>query len=148
LLHGLGETSVACRPVHEQLSRSFDVITMDLPGFGGSPALPDGQLPTASALADAVERQMDELGIGDFHVAGNSLGARVSFELAARGRVLSMIAIAPDGLGTPTERVYQSVVLTAARLLATALLPVATALTPPGRAGRPSSWPSGPGPGS
>jgi pimeloyl-ACP methyl ester carboxylesterase len=45
LLHGLGETSVAWRPVHEQLSRSFDVITLDLPGFGGSPELPAGRSP-------------------------------------------------------------------------------------------------------
>ena len=38
-------------------------------------------------LADAVEHEMDQLGIADFHVAGYSLGARVSLELATRGRI-------------------------------------------------------------
>jgi len=46
-----------------------------------------------------IEREMDQLGIGDFHVAGYSLGARVSLELATRGRIRSVVAIAPDGAG-------------------------------------------------
>jgi pimeloyl-ACP methyl ester carboxylesterase len=132
LLHGLGETSVAWRPVHDALSRDYDVIALDLPGFGSSPELPNGTLPTAAALADAVEREMDALGVTDFHVAGNSLGARTAFELAARGRVRSMIAISPDGLGTPVERVYQAVALMTGRLMATLLAPIAGPLTSTG----------------
>ena len=87
------------------------------------------------ALADAVEREMDQLGIGDFHVAGYSLGARVSFELAIRGRIRLVVAIAPDGLGTPPERVYQATALMAGRAMATLLAPVATLVTAsaPGR---------------
>jgi pimeloyl-ACP methyl ester carboxylesterase len=53
--------------------------------------------PTAAALADAIERELDELGVADFHVAGCSLGGRVALELATRGRVRSVVAIAPDG---------------------------------------------------
>ena len=55
---------------------------MDFPGFGDSAALPAHVAPTAAELADAVEREMDELGVVDFHVAGYSLGARVALELA------------------------------------------------------------------
>jgi len=132
LLHGLGETSVAWRPVHEALSRDYDVIAVDLPGFGSSPELPRGTLPTAAALADAVERELDALGVTDFHVAGNSLGAQIAFELAGRGRVRSMIAISPDGLGTPVERVYQAIALITGRLVATLLAPIATPLTATG----------------
>jgi len=38
------------------------------------------------------------LGLGTVHIAGYSLGARVSLELASRGRARSVVAIAPDGL--------------------------------------------------
>ena len=108
------------------------MIALDFPGFGGSAKLPADALPNAAALASAVEREMDQLGIGDFHVAGYSLGARVSLELATRGRIRSVIAIAPDGLGTPPERVYQAATLMAGRTMATLLAPVATLVTASG----------------
>ena len=132
LLHGVGESAAGWHPVQEALSRRYDVIALDLPGFGGSAKLPADALPTAVALADAIEREMDQLGIGDFHVAGYSLGARVSLELATRGRTRSVVAIAPDGLGTPPERVYQAAALMAGRAMATLLAPVATLLTASG----------------
>lgn len=135
LLHGLGESAVGWRPVHEALSREFDVLALDLPGFGGSPELPGNVAPTASALADAIEDYMDQLGVGHFHVAGYSLGARIALELAGRDRVLSAIAIAPDGLGTPPERIYQGFSLTAGRVMAKVLAPFAGKLTATG-AGR------------
>ena len=72
-------------------------------------------------LADAVERELDRLGVGQFHVAGYSLGARVALELAIRGRTQSVVAIAPDGLGTPLERVHQAAALMSGRALATLL---------------------------
>ena len=36
------------------LSRDYDVIALDFPGFGGSAKLPANALPSAVALADAV----------------------------------------------------------------------------------------------
>ncbi len=120
---------VGWRPVHDTLSKDYDVIAVDLPGFGHSPPLPSGEAPTAAALADAVERELDRLGVAQFHVAGYSLGARVALELATRGRTLSVIAIAPDGLGTPLERVHQAAALLTGRALATLLAPSATHLT-------------------
>jgi len=137
LLHGVGESAAGWRPTQDALSKSFDVIVIDLPGFGDSPALPSGVVPTAAALADAIERQLDELGLPTVHIAGYSLGARVSLELASRGRARSVVAIAPDGLGTPAERVYETVALLARRLLATVLAPVAQEVTSTG-AGRAS----------
>ena len=120
---------VGWRPVHDALSKDYDVIAVDLPGFGHSPPLPAGVAPTAAALADAVERELDGLGVTRFHVAGYSLGARVALELATRGRTLSVIAIAPDGLGTPLERVHQAAALMNGRALATLLAPIAAPLT-------------------
>jgi pimeloyl-ACP methyl ester carboxylesterase len=73
LLHGVGESAVGWRPVQEALSCEYDVIALDFPGFGGSARLSANALPNAVDLAEAVEREMDQLGIGDFHVSGYSL---------------------------------------------------------------------------
>jgi pimeloyl-ACP methyl ester carboxylesterase len=73
--------------------------------------------------------------VARFHVAGYSLGARVALELATRGRTLSVIAIAPDGLGTPLERLHQAAALLSGRTLATLLAPIATPVAATG-AGR------------
>ena len=114
-LHGVGESAVGWQPIHQALGDHYDVIAFDLPGFGRSPGLPAGVTPTAAALADAIEGELDRLGVAQFHVAGYSLGARVALELATRGRALSVIAIAPDGLGTPLERLHQAAALLSGR---------------------------------
>jgi pimeloyl-ACP methyl ester carboxylesterase len=129
LLHGVGESAAGWRPIQDALSKSFDVIVVDLPGFGAAPPLPRGVAPTAAALADAIERQLDELGLRTVHIAGYSLGARVSLELASRGRARSVVAISPDGLGTPAERTYEALSLLGRRLLAHVLAPVAKEVT-------------------
>lgn len=119
-------------PVQEALSKHYDVIALDLPGFGQAPALPDDVLPTARVFADAVEREMDAIGVETFHVAGYSLGARVGLELASRDRIRSVVAIAPDGLGTPLERVYQATALMTGRGVSKVLSPVSRIITATG----------------
>ena len=74
------------------------MLALDLPGFGHSPPLPDGVAPTAEALADAVEREMDAAGFETAHLAGNSLGGWIALELARRGRARTVTAISPAGL--------------------------------------------------
>jgi pimeloyl-ACP methyl ester carboxylesterase len=124
LLHGLGESHIGWRPVIHAFAQAYDVIAIDLPGFGRSPVLPGSMAPTAANLAAAVERTLDELGIGAYHVGGYSLGARVAIQLAGSDRVRSVVAIAPDGLGTPMERVQGFVAMLAGRGVAMALAPV------------------------
>ena len=85
-------------PVIGLLTGRRDVIAVDLPGFGASPALPDGVVPTPQALAGAVAGLMDDLGINRAHVAGNSLGGWVALELARAGRALSVVGLCPAGL--------------------------------------------------
>jgi pimeloyl-ACP methyl ester carboxylesterase len=67
--------------------------------------------------------------VAQYHVAGYSLGARVALELATRGQTHSVIAIAPDGLGTALERVHQAAALLGGRALAMLLAPIAGPLT-------------------
>ena len=122
LLHGIGSTHddfVALRP---RLDARYRVLDPDLPGHGHSPALPDR--PTITAIADAVTADLDELGVGRVHVLGNSIGARVAIELAARQRARSVVAISPSGLNTPVERLYQGALMGASRVALRRLRPL------------------------
>jgi pimeloyl-ACP methyl ester carboxylesterase len=67
LIHGIGHTWRGWKPMLPPLEQSFDVLALDMPGFGHSPALPAEVEPTPEALADAVERPM--------HAAGFRYGA-------------------------------------------------------------------------
>ena len=113
LLHGLGSSRRDFTAVLPLLAERFDVLNVDLPGIGRSPALPDR--PTVPAITDAVERTLDAEGVGRVHVLGNSLGARIALELARRGRAASVVAIAPSGLNLLPERLYQGAGMAAAR---------------------------------
>jgi len=46
LVHGIGHTWRGWKPMLPLLERSFDVLAPDLPGFGHSPPLPAGQVPS------------------------------------------------------------------------------------------------------
>ena len=98
LLHPLGAELVVWEPVLHLVAEEHDVVAPDLPGFGRSPPLPDGGEPTPRALAAAVVELMDELGLRDAHVAGNSLGAWVALEIAKLGRARSVTCLAAAGL--------------------------------------------------
>jgi pimeloyl-ACP methyl ester carboxylesterase len=102
LLHALGASRRSWDPVLPALAERFDVLAVDLPGFGASAPLPTE--PTPARLASAVGKLLDDLGIAEPHVAGNSLGGWVALELAAQRPVASLTLFAPAGLwrrGTP-----------------------------------------------
>lgn len=63
---------------------------------GGSGTPLDGPV-DASTIPDAVELAMDAAGFATAHIVGNSLGGFVALQLAARGRVESVVALAPAG---------------------------------------------------
>ena len=97
LLHPLGAELVVWEPVIDRLAAEREVIALDMPGFGRSPALPDGTAPTPQALAAAVTGFLDAVGLDRVHVAGNSLGGWVALELAKAGRALSVSALSSAG---------------------------------------------------
>lgn len=116
------------------LERSFDVLAVDLPGFGRSGPLPEGVQSTPEALADAVEAAMDDVGFDTTHLAGNSLGGWVALELARRGRARTVTAISPAGLANRREGAWGRGILRAMRRLAqSAPAPEAILRNPAGR---------------
>jgi pimeloyl-ACP methyl ester carboxylesterase len=104
LVHGLGHTWRGWKPMLPLLEENFDVLAVDLPGFGYSPPLPPGVESTPEALADAVERAMDDAGFQRAHIAGNSLGGWIALELARRGRANTAVAISPAGMWHAREK--------------------------------------------
>jgi pimeloyl-ACP methyl ester carboxylesterase len=89
-LHGFSDTWRTWELVIPALERHHDVLIPSLPGHAGGPPL-DGD------IVDAVERLLDDAGIGAAHLVGNSLGGYIAFQLAARGRAASVVALAPAG---------------------------------------------------
>ncbi|CAA9512938.1 MAG: N-formylglutamate deformylase [uncultured Solirubrobacterales bacterium] len=129
LIHGIGSSWRAWLPVMRALEARHEVFAIDLPGFGDSPPLGEGVRPTVPALVDAVEGQLDELGLERPHLAGNSLGGWVALELARRGRARSATGVSPAGMWTPREAAYARGQLKLAYAATRRLRPHARAVT-------------------
>jgi pimeloyl-ACP methyl ester carboxylesterase len=105
LIHGIGSELCVWEPVLEPLGREFDVIALDLPGFGRSKALPEEVDPSPPVLAAAVGAFLDGLGVERPHVAGNSLGGWVALEMGRAGLARTVTGLSPAGLwGAPLAR--------------------------------------------
>jgi pimeloyl-ACP methyl ester carboxylesterase len=118
LLHGIGHHRQAWDPVLDVLATERDVIAVDLPGFGASPALPEGlayDLPTTAAVFRAF---CEALGLDRPHVAGNSLGGLMALELGREKVVRSVTALSPAGFWSQAERRYAFYVLLTMRRIA------------------------------
>ncbi|MEU9990822.1 alpha/beta fold hydrolase [Streptomyces sp. NPDC048045] len=118
LLHGIGHHLQAWDPVVDILATERDVIAVDLPGFGSSPALPGGldyDLPTTNSVLAAL---FEALELDRPHVAGNSLGGLLALELGREKLVRSVTAFSPAGFWTEAERRYAFAVLLTMRGIA------------------------------
>lgn len=94
-LHGFMETWRSWELVLETLERRHEVLALTLPGHAGGPPLDGGV--TFTSFVDAVERAMVAAGLELAHLVGSSLGGYIALELAARGRALTVVALAPAG---------------------------------------------------
>ncbi|MQY30973.1 hypothetical protein NRB56_65780 [Nocardia sp. RB56] len=94
LVHGVGSRWQVWEPLLPVLAESFDVIAVDLPGFGGSDPLPHT---TVDDLTDALAAFLTEQGLDRPHLAGNSMGGLIALNLAARIRARSVTAYSPIG---------------------------------------------------
>lgn len=101
LLHGIGGCAKVWQPQLDALSDRYTVIAWNMPGYGGSPPLPQLTFPT---LADALERLLDTLRSARVHLVGHSMGGMVAQEFvrhrAARIASLCLYATSP-GLARP-----------------------------------------------
>lgn len=96
LIHGIGHRRQAWSPVFRRLAEHFDVIAVDLPGFGESPPL-RGVPTTMANVLRALEENFEAWGIERPHVVGNSLGGAIALHLGDQGLARSVIALSPGG---------------------------------------------------
>ena len=118
----MGSTRDDFAAPRSRLEADFEVFGVDLPGHGDSRRL-QGR-PTVEALTDAIERDLDALGLERVHVLGNSLGGRIALELAKRHRARSVVAVAPSGMGLPPERAWQGAAMAGGRVVMRGIRPL------------------------
>lgn len=116
LLHALGLTRASWEPVLPELARHFEVLTIDLPGFGDSPALSKKDTGPASRQIDAIVLQLAVADVAvskhfyfdhDLTVA-KSYGSRyvefdtgpVKLSLNKRRALAKSAGVSPDGTGS------------------------------------------------
>ncbi|AXO61973.1 alpha/beta fold hydrolase [Pseudomonas sp. phDV1] len=108
LLHGFAADKDNWLRFSRPLTQDYRVIALDLPGFGDSD-LPPGSYDVgtqAERLADI----LDELGVQQAHVLGNSMGGQIAALFAARypERVRSLALFANAGIESPHKsELYQ-----------------------------------------
>ncbi|MGW5670599.1 alpha/beta fold hydrolase [Micromonospora sp. NPDC003776] len=118
LLHGIGRTLDDFADQHQGLARDHRVVSVDLPGHGGSAPL-DGphSLP---ALASSVAEVLDAVGVtGPAHLVGNSLGGALAMRLAVDdpARAASLVLVNSAGFGKEVTFALRLLALPFARLL-------------------------------
>ncbi|MFD0366998.1 alpha/beta fold hydrolase [Streptomyces sp. NPDC127114] len=121
LLHGIGHLWQAWEPVIDILATERDVIAVDLPGFGSSPALPPPLAYDLRTVVPVLDAFCEALGIERPHVAGNSLGGLLALELGREKLVRSVTALSPAGFWSEAERRYAFTTLRAMRGAARAM---------------------------
>jgi pimeloyl-ACP methyl ester carboxylesterase len=107
-VHGVPGSGRDFRYLAPQLTPALRMIRVDLPGFGGSAAVPDA-VATLHGRARVVVALADALGLDRFAVLGHSMGGGTALALAAAqpARVSHLVLVASlalrlhRGLGAP-----------------------------------------------
>jgi pimeloyl-ACP methyl ester carboxylesterase len=116
LIHGIGHRRQAWDPVVDLLAEKYEVIRMDLAGFGESPGYPKETPYTMENACADLAANFAEWGIERPHVVGNSLGGAISLELAARGLVSSATVLSPAGFFGRFDRAWALITLALMKL--------------------------------
>jgi pimeloyl-ACP methyl ester carboxylesterase len=123
LIHGYPTSSWDWAPVWSELVTRFDVIALDMLGFGES-AKPRGHRYSIFEQADLQMALLGKLGIARFHALVHDYGVTVGQELLARGAPIDSICFLNGGLFPETHRPRPI-----QRLLASPLGPLVARLT-------------------
>ena len=97
LIHGMSAGPEAWDPVVPLLAATRTVHLVTLPGHRGGAPIVDPDTFRSSQYVDAVEAQLDELGLETADLVGNSLGGWIALQLAGRGRATSVVCLSPAG---------------------------------------------------
>ena len=123
VLHGWGDDSRSWQVFAKQLSRSYEVVLVDLPGFGGSEAPKSawGLTEYATFVADFAAKA----GLKPYAILGHSNGGAIALRAAAQRLLLpdKLILLASAGIRESSNRKTALRLLAKAGKLAAAPLP-------------------------
>src|SRR5688572_6308002 len=91
LVHGIGVSHRYLSRLHERLSLSGTVHSIDLPGFGGLPK-PE-RAPSVAEMAESIGELLTELGVAHAVLVGHSMGCQWVVELAAQRPDLARLVV-------------------------------------------------------
>lgn len=127
LVHGLGGTRHSWDPILPTLAEAREVIALDLPGHGQTPAEADSG--TFDGLAQSLDHWLTAEGHLGIDVVGSSMGARLVLEMARRGRAGAVVALDPGGFWQGWERTFFRTTIGASIRLVRALRPALPAIS-------------------
>ncbi len=110
LLHGFGASAYSWRHVTAALAGEYELIAVDLNGFGYTERSRSYDAYTVAGQLALVLGVMDGLGLDSAHIAGHSYGGALATHLAWRHpeRVRSLILVDSAGAAYPWERRQRS----------------------------------------
>jgi pimeloyl-ACP methyl ester carboxylesterase len=97
LVHGITHRRQAWYPVLDELAEQREVILVDLPGHGESPALVTEGRPVEDVMREQFKQFLVDQQLDRPHVAGNSLGGLVALVAGAEGDARSVTCLSPAG---------------------------------------------------
>lgn len=127
LIHGLGGSHRSWDTVFTALAEERDVIALDLPGHGQTPAEADSG--TFNGLARSVEAWLVHEKLEGIDMVGSSMGARLVLEMARRGRASAVVALDPGGFWQGWERTFFRTTITASIAMVRAMESALPAIT-------------------
>lgn len=100
LIHALPLDSSMWDQVRAHMSQ-IDVITVDAPGFGASPAGTEfSEVPSIPAYASAIKAVLDDAGVKQIKIGGLSMGGAVAAEFVAQyPQMVAGLALMDTGIG-------------------------------------------------
>ncbi len=122
MVHGLGGSVRSWDLIAPELSCTRELVVIDLPGHGLSPAIPGRQ--TIAAFADEISRFIAANGLHGIDLVGSSVGARLVLELSRRGVGGHCVALDPGGFWRGWETLFFQSTIAASIRLVRALQPI------------------------
>ena len=113
--------------IADTLAQSREVIAIDLPGHGQTPAAADSG--TFDGLARSLDEWLEVENLAGVDMVGSSLGARLVLEMVRRGRAGATVALDPGGFWQGWERTFFKTTITASIALVRAMKPALPAVT-------------------
>ena len=92
LLHGWGQNIEMMNPIGDNYTKYFNVLTIDLPGFGKSEEPPHAW--TIYEYADFINELIKSLNLNKIILIGHSFGGRVGLIYASKYKVEKLICLA------------------------------------------------------